>query len=118
MPTRRGMFLRAGGTVCLLAITSLSAYAQTPAGVPAGPLTLEQVLNLAEPKSEAVAIAQAGVRRAEGDQIRARSGELPQLTASASYDRSIATEFDNVFDTSGPVCAPFALNPGAPIDAR
>ena len=55
MPNRRGMFLRAVGAVCLLALTSVPAYAQTPPpAVPAGPLTLEQVLTLAEPRSEAV----------------------------------------------------------------
>jgi outer membrane protein TolC len=113
------MFLRAGGTVCLLAMTSLSAYAQAPAAVPPGPLTLEQVLALAEPRSEAVAVAQAGVRRAEGDQVRARSGELPQLSLTASYDRALASEFDNVFDfDTGPGCSPFALNPAAPLEAR
>jgi outer membrane protein len=112
------MFLRAGGVVCLLAIGSGAAHAQPPA-VPSGPLTLEQVLTLAEPRSEAVAIAQAGVRRAEGEQIRARSDELPQLTGSASYDRALASEFEGVFDAgSGSTCAPFALNPAAPIDAR
>ena len=118
MPNRRGRFLRAGEIVCLLAITSVAAYAQTPAAVPPGPLTLEQVLALAEPKSETVAIAQAGIRRAEGEQIRARSGELPQLSVTASYDRALASEFEGVFDTSGPTCPPFALNPTAPIDAR
>jgi outer membrane protein len=118
MPNRRGMFLRAGGMVCLLAITSVAAYAQTPSAIPPGPLTLEQVLALAEPKSETVAIAQAGIRRAEGDQIRARSGELPQLSLTASYDRALASEFEGVFDFSGPTCSPFALNPTAPIEAR
>jgi len=104
--------------VCLLAITSGAAYAQT-AAVPPGPLTLEQVLALAEPKSETVAIAQAGIRRAEGEQIRARSGELPQLSVTASYDRALASEFEGVFDVNqGPSCSPFALNPTAPIEAR
>ena len=117
MPNRRGMFVRAGGIACLLAITSVAAYAQTPAAVPPGPLTLEQVLALAEPKSETVAIAQAGIRRAEGEQIRARSGELPQLSVTASYDRALASEFDGVFDfNQGPACSPFALNPTAPIE--
>jgi len=111
--------LRAAGIVCLIAIGSVAAYAQTPPAVPPGPLTLEQVLALAEPRSEGVAIAQAGVRRAEGDQIRARSGELPQLSMSASYDRALASEFEGVFDfNQGPACSPFALNPTAPIDAR
>jgi outer membrane protein TolC len=82
-------------------------------------LTLEQVLALAEPRSEAVAVAQAGVRRAEGDQLRARSGELPQLSLTASYDRALASEFDNVFDVdTGPGCSPFALNPAAPLETR
>ena len=104
MPNRRGMFSRAGGMLCFLAITSAVAYAQTPAAVPPGPLTLEQVLALAEPKSETVAIAQAGIRRAEGEQIRARSSDLPQLSLSASYDRALASEFEGVFDFSGPTC--------------
>jgi outer membrane protein TolC len=82
-------------------------------------LTLEQVLTLAEPRSEAVVVAQAGVRRAEGDQIRARSGELPQLSASASYDRALASEFEGVFDFGGgTTCPPFTLNPSATLDAR
>jgi outer membrane protein TolC len=112
------MFLRAGGVVCLFAMTSVAAYAQTPPSVPSGPLTLEQVLALAEPRSEAVAIAQAGIRRAEGEQVRAKSDGLPQLSLTASYDRALASEFDGVFDFSGPTCSPFALNPTAPLDAR
>jgi outer membrane protein TolC len=104
--------------VCLLAFTT-AAHAQTPPPVPAGPLTLEQVLTLAEPRSEAMAIAQAGVRRAEGEQVRARSGKLPQLSFSASYDRALASEFEGIFDVgSGSTCAPFTLNPQATIDAR
>jgi outer membrane protein TolC len=99
-----------------------SAWAQTreAAAIPSGPLTLEQVLSLAEPKSEAVSIAVAGVQRSDADQIRARSGLRPQLSASASYDRALASEFDGVFDTSstGPSCPPFALNPLAALDAR
>jgi len=78
------------------------------------------VLTLTEPRSEAVAIALAAVRRADADQIRAESGLRPQLSASASYDRALASEFEGVFDsgTSGPACPAFALNPLAPIDAR
>jgi outer membrane protein TolC len=88
--------------------------------IPPGPLTLDQVLSLAEPRSEAVSIAVAGVRRAEGDQVRAQSGLRPQLSAAASYDRALASEFDGVFDTTstGPACPPFTLNPTAGIDAR
>jgi len=88
--------------------------------IPPGALTLDQVLQLAEPRSEAVSIAVAAVRRAQGDQVRAKSGLRPQLSAAASYDRALASEFDNVFntDTSGPSCPPFMLNPTAGLDAR
>jgi len=107
---------------------SAFAQAQAPAPVPTaaappippGPLTLDQVLSLAEPRSEAVSIAVAAVKRAEGDQVRAQSGLRPQLSAVASYDRALASEFDGIFDTTntGPACPPFALNPTAVIDAR
>jgi len=116
---RRRMFLRAAGLVCLLPMTTAAASAQqAPPAVPSGPLTLEQVLTLAEARSEAVTIAQLGVRRAEGEQVRARSAERPQLTGSASYDRALASEFEGVFDSAAPPCDPFMLNPAAPLEAR
>src|SRR5688572_15324662 len=104
----------------LLFITAIPAFAQEPQPVPAGPLTLEQVLELAEKRSEAVAIAETGVRRAEGEQVRARSGRLPQLNGSASYDRALASEFSGVFGggSSGPPCPPFTLDPSAPLPDR
>ena len=106
----------------LSVVIPIPARAQTreAAAVPSGPLTLEQVLSLAEPRSEGISIAAAAVRRAEADQIRARSGRLPQLSAAASYDRSLASEFDNVFNTggTGSTCPPLALNPQATLDAR
>ena len=102
--------------VCAAVLVSASAGAQTaPVSAPAGPLTLEQVLQLAEARSESIAIARAGIQRAEGDQVRARSGLFPQLSATASYDRTLATEFDGLFDTVevAPVEEP---DPDAPAD--
>jgi len=87
--------------VCASALYPLSAHAQT---APAGPLTLEQVLELAEVRSESIAIARTGIRRAEGEQVRARSGLFPQLDVSVSYDRALASEFEGLFDV-GPVPA-------------
>ena len=98
-----------------------SAAAQTlPPQLPGGALTLEQMLEIAEARSEAVAIARAGISRADADRIRARSGLFPTLTLSAGYDRSLASEFEGIFNstTSTPTCAPFTLNPQAPIDTR
>lgn len=96
------------------------AAAQDPAPELAGPLTLGQVLDLAEARSETVAIARAAVQRAEGEHVRARSGRLPQLTASASYDRALASEFSSVFGSrsGGPPCPPFSLDPSATLDER
>jgi outer membrane protein TolC len=106
----------------LLTVTPALAIAQATAAppVPSGPLTLDQVLQLAEPRSEAVAAAREAIRRADGELVRARSGLLPQLTASASYDRALASEFEGVFDFAGPGpgCSPFSLDPQASIDAR
>jgi outer membrane protein len=116
MRDRRSLLMAAAAW--LFTLSPVPSSAQTPPPVPTGPLSLEQVLALAEPRSEAVAIAQTGVRRAEGEQVRARSGLLPQLSASASYDRALASEFEGVFDVQQPACPPFSLNPSAPIDAR
>jgi outer membrane protein TolC len=86
-----------GSTAILLILLAGVARAQAPS-VPPGPLTLEQVLDLAEARSETVGIAQVAVTRTEGDAVRARSGERPQLSAAVSYDRSLANEFQGVFD--------------------
>ncbi|HTM04711.1 MAG TPA: TolC family protein [Vicinamibacterales bacterium] len=67
---------------------------------PSGPLTLQEVLDLATARSEGIGIAQAGVRRAEGEQVRSRSGLFPQLSASGGYDRALASEFSGVFDST------------------
>jgi outer membrane protein TolC len=78
------------------------------------------VLELAEARSESIAIAQSAVRRAEADPIRAHSGLLPQLSAAGSYDRALASEFSGVLtngSTAAP-CAGFAPNQGAPLDVR
>jgi outer membrane protein TolC len=97
--------------VLALAVSSLmprnlAAQAQAPAqpqpqpaaSLPAGPLTLEQVLAVAESRSETVAIAEVALERNAGDQVRAKAALYPQLSASATYDRSLANEFQGVFD--------------------
>jgi outer membrane protein TolC len=105
----------------MLALASLRAQQPEQPAAPAlsEMMTLDRALEVAEMKSEPVEIARAGVSRADADIIRARSSLKPQLSASASYDRTIFSEFDNVFsNVSGPTCAPFTLNPSASLDAR
>ena len=99
--------VRAMGAACVVAAATVAlpaaAVAQqaAPTVVPAGPLTLDQVLDLAVGRSETVAIAQTGIRRAEGEQVRARSGLFPQISLSGGYDRALASEFSGLFDNVG-----------------
>ena len=57
-------------------------------------LSLEEALRLAESQSENVRIAQAGVQRARGQQIQARSAYLPQVGATLTYTRTLASQFE------------------------
>ncbi len=67
------------------------------AEIPARALTLDDVINLAEARSEQIAIAQFGVDRAVAGEQRARSERLPQLSGGASYDRTLQSEFSGLF---------------------
>ncbi|MBX5480280.1 MAG: TolC family protein [Myxococcaceae bacterium] len=58
------------------------------------PLSVEEALELACAHSELVAIARAGVQRADAAKLGAQSEWFPQLAASASYDRTIKSQFD------------------------
>jgi outer membrane protein len=64
-------------------------------------ISLDEAVRTAEAQSEAIRIARAGVQRAQGQQYQARSQRLPQLNASASYTRTLASQFD-IGETSGP----------------
>jgi len=92
--------------------------AQTPPPAAGGRrLTLDDALVMAERSSEQIAIAQAGVDRADSAELRAKSDLLPQIGFSGSYDRTFKSEFADVF-SAGPSCTPLQVNPSAPIDAR
>jgi outer membrane protein len=62
-------------------------------------LTLDAVIDLAEARSEQIAIAQFGVARAAAGEQRARSERLPQVAGAASYDRTIKSEFSGIFSS-------------------
>src|SRR5438132_11371224 len=96
--------------VCVLAVAGVAGAQQSsPPPVPTGALSLEQVLEIAAARSESIGIAQAGIRRAAGDEVRARSELFPQLSLSAGYDRALASEFSGLFDSSS---LPGSGNPG------
>lgn len=111
---------------------SLLVAALFAAAVPGGaqepglgvPLTLDEALQRAAGTSEQVEIAEAGVTRARGNLLQARSGYLPQLNGSLNYSRTLASQFENAFsapDTTGipqSCFDPFEPNPALPVGER
>jgi len=106
--------LRAGAVALLLAVMTAAAplraqraplasgvlaTSQSREGLSRG-LTLDAVIDLAEARSEQIAIAQFGVARAAAGEQRARSERLPQVAGAASYDRTIRSEFSGIFSGS------------------
>ena len=106
------------------AVPSARAAAQGTPGPGARPLTLVQALDIAERQSETVGIAREELARAEGDRRRARSAYFPQLSGSASYTRTLQSQFSaldaGTDTTSGPVepCSEFVPQPGLTIEQR
>jgi outer membrane protein len=98
-----GRFKKLSLGIAALAIVSLLPSIAHAQGTPTLPtvhttgsrrtLSLDEAVRIAEAQSEAVRIARAGVQRAQGQQYQARSQRLPQLTGSASYTRTLASQF-------------------------
>jgi outer membrane protein TolC len=97
--------------------------AQEPPGLKGEGLTLEEALDLAVERSDEVTIARAGLQRAEGDVRRATAARMPQLNASASYSRALASQFEGFGGDGGgpprPECeGDFTPNPGSSVGER
>ncbi len=116
-------------------IAPVTARAQVPTLAPqttvaqTRPLTLEEAVRTAESQSEAIRIARAGVQRAQGQVYQARSQRFPQLSGSASYTRTLASQFSSAggsapaVDTTKPKpppspCDQYLLGPTATTAAR
>ncbi|MFL5540867.1 MAG: TolC family protein [Longimicrobiaceae bacterium] len=105
-----------------------SAVAAPASVQPSGarPLTLDEALTLAEANSDQIVVAQAGVMRARGQRLQAASQRYPQLSATASYSRALASQFSSVGSgsqdtttTTGPTnCGKFTPNPALPVEQR
>jgi len=105
-----------------------SVVAAPAAAQPSGarPLSLDEALTVAESVSDQIVVAQAGVMRARGQRLQAASQRYPQLNATASYSRALASQFSSVggggtdtTTTTGPTdCGKFTPNPGLPVDQR
>lgn len=98
---------RVAPLLVVAALVPLTAAAQPPAAhAPAAApvpraLTLDDALGLAEKSSERVTIAEAGVARADAAIALVRSEKFPQLFGAASYDRTLKSEFEGLFDAGG-----------------
>jgi outer membrane protein TolC len=88
-------------------------------------LSLADALALATGTSEQLDVARAGVRRADANVRRIESQHLPQIGASAAYQRSLANQFQGIAgDDAGqpappPHCVgPFNPDPALPLEER
>jgi len=90
------------------------------------PLSLAEALGRAEGESETVGLARAEVTRAAGVRRQARSGYFPQLSGTASYTRTLRSQFsvlqdgDDTTTTSEPtpICSRFTARPELPLAER
>jgi len=92
------------------AMAAMPAQGQAPRQ-----LSLEEALRMSQGQSEALRIAQAGVMRAQGQQMQARSQYLPQLSGSAGYTRTLATQF-SALQSEPPPTPPPTVPPAPPQD--
>ncbi|MBC7790748.1 MAG: TolC family protein, partial [Anaerolineae bacterium] len=88
----RAIIFAAAILIAPAAQAQVAPAAQSPVQLRA--ISLDEAVRTAEAQSEAIRIARAGVQRAHGQQYQARSQRLPQLNASASYTRTLASQFD------------------------
>ena len=87
----------------LLPSAALTAQQPVTAVAPAGrPLSLDEAIRLAARESEGLQIARAGVTRAEGQQVQARSQYLPQVNSSLAYNRTLKSQFSALAGGSAP----------------
>lgn len=109
--------LLAGLAVTVIPATAVAQSAQ-PAAQTTGAvaLSLNDAVKMAEGQSEAVSVARAGIQRARGQQLQARSQLLPQIYGSGSYTRTLKSQYSGsgLGSTTDTMTAPAA--PAPPCD--
>jgi outer membrane protein len=100
-----------GATLAVLVASTAAGAQSAPTARPAATtaarrLSLDEAVRLAEAQSEALTIARAGVLRARGQHLQARSQQLPQLTATGRYARTLKSQFEVFAESSAPVGPP------------
>ena len=121
--TRSPRRTRALASLFALAVAAPAAAQNPPVTAPtatvtgARPLTLTEAIAIAEQQSEAIGIARAAVTRARGEVYRARSQYMPQLSGTARYSRTLASEFENLGGGAPPPDPTAPPVPPGPCDA-
>jgi outer membrane protein len=106
--------------LAVLALPAASGAQSQPVSGATRRLALDEAIRLAETQSEALAVARAGVLRARGQHLQARSQQLPQLTAQGSYARTLKSQFEAFAapsEPAGPPPLPHVCAPEIPPDA-
>jgi outer membrane protein len=116
--------LSATTTIVLVALLDLAVASRAGAQVSAAggqqgatgsqAISLADALRRAETQSEQVGIARAGVTRASGEEITARSQAFPQISASAGYTRTLKSQFEGAFGGGGDTEPQTPTSPPAP----
>jgi outer membrane protein len=98
-------------------VTTSGSGSSVTGAAPAGtPLSLEDAIRIGETHSEAVGIARAGVQRSQGQQLEARSQYLPQIFGSASYTRTLKSQYSG-FGASTTTDTTTSTAPAPPCNA-
>lgn len=82
----------------------------------AAEIPLDEALRKALAESEEVAAAQHALESARAGQSSAISSWLPQVSGSASYSHTFASEYDDLFGDTGGAASPFADLPFGQAD--
>jgi outer membrane protein len=78
-------------------LLAVPAAAQQPMPSTVHQLSLDSAVVMAEPASEVVGIAKAGVSRAHGAQTQSQAVFWPQFQGTASYTRALQSQFEGAF---------------------
>jgi outer membrane protein len=90
----------------LLAVSTAAGAQQQPRAVR---MSLDEALRLAESRSEAVAVARAGLTRAAGQRFITRSQAMPQLSGTGSYSKTLKSQFEGLSAPAPDPSAPKSL---------
>jgi outer membrane protein TolC len=92
---------RAARGASLLLALALPAMAHAQGSAAPAQLSLADALKLAEQRSEALKIAEAGLKRTQGQRYQARAQFYPQLNGTAGYQRTLESQFQAISRSAG-----------------